>query len=92
MTDGLPVPSETRQALRLFQEKDRARVTCMSIDPPYHPGSDACWDRTHDQHSRWLVMMENRRNVSRGLLRQRGFTVVTMDDTKTMNATFFVIA
>jgi len=80
MTDGLLVHSENWQALNLLQEKYRERVKCIYIDPPYNTGNDEFLYRDNYQHSSWLAMMEDRLNVSRHLLSQRGFAFVNIDD------------
>jgi adenine-specific DNA-methyltransferase len=80
MTDGLLVHSENWQALSLLQEKYREQVKCIYIDPPYNTGNDEFLYRDNYQHSSWLAMMEDRLNVSRHLLSQRGFAFVNIDD------------
>jgi len=79
-TDGLLVHAENWQALNLLQEKYRERVKCIYIDPPYNTGSDEFLYRDNYQHSSWLAMMEDRLNVSRYLLSQRGFAFFNIDD------------
>lgn len=59
-TDGVLVKSDSYGALRLLQQRYRASVSCICIDPPYNTGNDDFTYKDHYQHSSWLSMMENR--------------------------------
>jgi adenine-specific DNA-methyltransferase len=65
-------------------------VKCIYIDPPYNTGNDEFLYRDNYQHSSWLAMMEDRLNVSRHLLSQRGFAFVNIDDNEEHELRFLI--
>lgn len=66
--DGLLIHGDNFQALNLLQERYRAQVKCVYIDPPYNTGTDGFSYKDSYQHSSWLAMLENRIVASNHLM------------------------
>ena len=78
--DGLLVHGENFQALNLLRTRYRGQVQCVYIDPPYNTGSDGFAYRDSYQHSSWLAMLKDRLAIARGLMRDGGVLLSSIDD------------
>ena len=76
--DGMLIKSDNFQALNTLMPKYREQIDLIYIDPPFNTGSDFAYkDRFQD--STWLTLMENRLNLSRELLSERGSFYLHLD-------------
>ncbi len=83
--DGVLIKSENWQALNLLREKYKDRVKTIYIDPPYNTGSGDFLFKDNYPHSSWLTMMEDRLNIARLLLNERGVFFSNIDDNEVDN-------
>jgi len=76
--DGRLIHSENYQALNTLQERDREKVQCIYIDPPFNTGSDFAYvDKFQD--STWLSLMNDRIELARKFLRDDGSFYLHLD-------------
>ena len=76
--DGLLIKSENWQALNTILEKYKEQVQTIYIDPPFNTGSDFAYlDKYQD--STWLTLMENRIDIARLLLNNKGIICLHLD-------------
>lgn len=76
--DGELVHSENWQALNTLQKRYKEKAECVYIDPPYNTGTDFEYkDRFQD--SSWLTLMENRLEITRGLLKDSAQVYLQLD-------------
>ena len=76
--DGVLIKSDNFQALNTLMPKYREQIDLIYIDPPFNTGSDFAYkDRFQD--STWLTLMENRLNLSREFLSERGSFYLHLD-------------
>ncbi len=80
LTDGLLVHSENWQALNLLQEKYRARVKCVHIDPPYNTQTSGFLYKNDYQHSSWLAMMQTRLAIGWSMVQKDGSFACHIDE------------
>ena len=80
ITDGLLVHSENWQALRLMDCKYRESVKSVYIDPPYNTDASAIIYKNGYKDSSWLSLLDNRLQVSNGLLQEDGILCAAIDD------------
>lgn len=83
--DGLLIHSENFQALNLLQEKYKAQIKCVYIDPPYNTGSDGFLYKDNYQHSSWLSFMKNRLLQAKEKLCDNGVIFISIDDNEVGN-------
>ncbi len=77
-TDGVLIKSDNFQALNTLMPKYKEQIDLIYIDPPFNTGSDFAYkDRFQD--STWLTLMENRLNLSKELLSDRGSFYLHLD-------------
>lgn len=70
-----------RSLVEMFKGKrEKDKVKCIYIDPPYNTGS--AFEKYDDnlQHSEWLTMMRDRLFLLKKLLRKDGIICVQIDD------------
>lgn len=79
-TDGLLVHSENFQALNLMQERYKAQVQCVYIDPPYNTNASEIIYHNGYKHSSWLSLMADKLYQTVPLIMEGGFFCVTIDD------------
>lgn len=79
--DGTLINSENFQALNLLQEKYREQVKCIYIDPPFNlkQNGDFLY-RTDYKDSTWATLINDRINISKGLLTKNGFFYLRCDN------------
>ena len=79
-TDGLVIKSDNWQALNLIEERYRAGLSCVYIDPPYNTASSAILYKNDYKDSSWLSLMADRLSQSRKLLAASGMLSCAIDD------------
>ncbi|MCY3629757.1 MAG: DNA methyltransferase [Bacteroidota bacterium] len=79
-TDGILFHSENFQALSTLENRFRAGVNCVYIDPPYNTASSEIVYKNSYKHSSWLTLMENRLSSSLGLMSSDAVLVVAIDE------------
>jgi len=77
---GLSINSENFQAINLIKAKFHSKVKSVYIDPPYNSKSTEIIYKNSYKHSSWLSLMENRINLSQGLLREDAVYVIAIDE------------
>ncbi len=71
--DGWLIHSENYQALNTIKNKFREKVQLTYIDPPFNLESSDQFDyRTNYKDSSWLSLLENRLNINKVLLNDKG--------------------
>lgn len=85
-TDGLLIHSENFQALQLLQERYKAQVTCVYIDPPYNTGSDGFAYKDGYSHSSWTTMFASRLQLGRQLGEEGSLTLVSLNENEFANS------
>lgn len=71
--DGWLIHSENYQALNTIKNKFREKVQLTYIDPPFNLESSDQFDyRTNYKDSSWLSLLENRININKVLLNDKG--------------------
>ena len=83
--DGLLIHSENFQALNLLQEKQKEKIKCTYIDPPYNIGGDGFVYKDGYSHSSWLSMMKDRLQLARDYLTEDGVIFISIDDNEVDN-------
>ncbi len=83
--DGELVHSENWQALNSLQRRYKEKVKCIYIDPPYNTDASAILYRNDYKDSSWLSLMENRLEISYGILKQSGILSAAIDDVEQTN-------
>jgi len=80
LLDGLLIKSENWQALNLLLEKYKEKVQTIYIDPPFNLGINADFlYNVNYKDSSWISILENRLQLARNLLLDRGSIFVRCD-------------
>lgn len=81
------INGENYHALQLLRHTCAGQVDCIYIDPPYNTGARDWKYNNHYvdgtdawRHSKWLSFMEKRLRLAKGLLKQDGVLIVTVDE------------
>lgn len=78
---GILINSENFQALNLLLKKYNDKIKCCYIDPPYNSKSSEIIYKNTFKHSSWLSLMENRIELTMGILkRDDGILIIAIDD------------
>ena len=67
-------------ALKALEQKNKGKVKCVFIDPPYNTGSAFTHYDDGMEHSIWLGLMRDRLEIIRRLLSDDGSLWITIDD------------
>ena len=73
-------------SLKLLEKTHRGKIDVIYIDPPYNTGKEFIYnddlvDGIDDfKHSKWLSFMSERLKISRGLLKDTGVILISIDD------------
>ena len=78
--DGRLIMSDNYQALNTLQRKFQGKVKCCYIDPPYNAKSSEILYINDYKGSSWLTFMENRLQLTEGLLAEDGVLEVAIDE------------
>jgi len=76
--DGWLIKSENYQALNTILPKFKGRIQTIYIDPPFNTGEDFLYKDKY-QDSTWITLMENKLQLARELLNERGSIYVHLD-------------
>lgn len=78
--DNLIINGNNILALSSLMKRYEGKIKCIYGDPPYNTGNDSFGYNDSFNHSTWLVMMKNRIEILRKLLRNDGFLLIQCDD------------
>lgn len=78
-TDGALIKSDNWQALNTILPKYREKIDLIYIDPPFNTGSDFAY-KDKFQDSTWLTLMENRLQLAKELLSDKGSFYLHLDE------------
>lgn len=76
--DGILIKSENYQALNTILNKYYEKVQTIYIDPPFKTGQDFLYKDKY-QSSSWISLMENRLNIAKEFLNDKGNIFVHLD-------------
>lgn len=80
LLDGLLIKSENYQALNLILRKYKEKVQTIYIDPPFNKEQDADYlYNVKYKDSTWVSMLENRLQVARDLMSDKGSIFLRCD-------------
>jgi len=96
LPNNLLIEGDNYHALSVLNYTHKKKVDLIYIDPPYNTGARD-WKYNNDyvdendayRHSKWLSMMNNRIKIAKGLLKDDGVLIVTID--KHENATLLML-
>jgi adenine-specific DNA-methyltransferase len=84
--DGILIHSDNFQGLKLLQERYRAEVDCVYIDPPYNSNATPILYKNEFQSSSWISFLENRLTASLDYIKPNdGYLAVAIDDNELSN-------
>ncbi|GAA8463400.1 hypothetical protein KKKH23_12620 [Helicobacter pylori] len=78
--NGTLIKSENYQALNSLKNRYKETIDCIYIDPPYNTQNNEFMYADNFKRSSWLSMMENRLELARKLLNDKGVIFVSIDD------------
>ncbi len=78
--DGWLIHSENYQALNTIKHKFYKKIDATYIDPPYNTDASSIIYINNYKNSSWLSLMENRLNLTKSLLNNKGIICVAIDD------------
>lgn len=78
--NGILIKSENYQALNSILPRFKNNIDLIYIDPPYNTGGDGFMYVDKFNHSCWLTMMENRLELAKQILSDKGVIFVSIDD------------
>ena len=84
-TDGVIFHSDNFQALNLMQEKYKAQVDCIHIDPPYNTETSGFLYKNNYRHSSWLTFMKQVLNISKRLMSENSYFQCHIDENEYEN-------
>jgi len=96
LPNNLLIEGDNYHTLSVLNYTHKKKVDLIYIDPPYNTGARD-WKYNNDyvdendayRHSKWLSMMNNRIKIAKGLLKDDGVLIVTID--KHENATLLML-
>jgi len=96
LPNNLLIEGDNYHALSVLNYTHKKKIDLIYIDPPYNTGARD-WKYNNDyvdendayRHSKWLSMMNNRIKIAKGLLKDDGVLIVTID--KHENATLLML-
>lgn len=80
LLNGELIKADNFQALNTLMPKYQGKVDLIYIDPPYNTGSDGFIYADNFNHASWLSMMNNRLELSKELLNDKGSMFISIDD------------
>nr|WP_033770137.1 site-specific DNA-methyltransferase [Helicobacter pylori] len=78
--NGTLIKSENYQALNSLKNRYKEAIDCIYIDPPYNTQNNEFMYADNFKRSSWLSMMDNRLELARKLLNDKGVMFVSIDD------------
>ncbi|MCL6249152.1 site-specific DNA-methyltransferase [Acinetobacter sp. ANC 4945] len=88
--NGLLINSENFQALNLLQERYRAQVGCVYIDPPYNTGSDGFAYKDNYKSSSWNSMFYQLTFLQAPLLNKGCPFMISLDENQIDEAKYII--
>jgi adenine-specific DNA-methyltransferase len=88
--DGWLVHSENYQALNTLLPKFKGQIKCIYIDPPYNSESSEITYVNNYKSSSWLSIMQNRLDLARHILSDKGMIGIAIDDFEFNNLTHLI--
>ncbi len=80
LLNGELIKADNFQALNSLMPKYQGKVDLIYIDPPYNTGSDGFIYADNFNHASWLSMINNRLELSKELLNDKGSMFISIDD------------
>lgn len=80
LLNGELIKADNFQALNSLMPKYQGKVDLIYIDPPYNTGSDGFIYADNFNHASWLSMINNRLELSKELLNDKGSLFISIDD------------
>lgn len=78
--NGELIKADNFQALNSLMPKYQGKVDLIYIDPPYNTGNDGFIYADNFNHASWLSMINNRLELSKELLNDKGSMFISIDD------------
>lgn len=78
--NGELIKADNFQALNSLMPKYQGKVDLIYIDPPYNTGSDGFIYADNFNHASWLSLINNRLELSKELLNNKGSMFISIDD------------
>ncbi|WP_400194245.1 site-specific DNA-methyltransferase [Hymenobacter sp. B81] len=88
--DGLLISSENFQALNLLQARYKEHIDCIYIDPPYNTDAGPIMYKNGYKSSSWTALMDNRLQMARPLLTEKGVLAAAIDDAQQRELSFLL--
>ena len=85
LLNGELIKSDNFQALNTLMPKYQGKIDLIYIDPPYNTGNDDFIYADKFNHASWLSMMNNRLELSKNILNDKGSIFVSIDDNEQAN-------
>ena len=85
LLNGELIKSDNFQALNTIMPKYQGKIDLIYIDPPYNTGNDDFIYADKFNHASWLSMMNNRLELSKNILNDKGSIFVSIDDNEQAN-------
>ena len=85
LLNGELIKSDNFQALNSIMPKYQGKIDLIYIDPPYNTGNDDFIYADKFNHASWLSMMNNRLELSKNILNDKGSIFVSIDDNEQAN-------
>lgn len=83
--NGELIKSDNFQALNTLLPKYQNKVDLIYIDPPYNAPASEIIYKNNFKDSTWLAMMENRLDLAKGFLSERGILSCAIDENEQEN-------
>ena len=78
--NGELIKADNFQALNSLMPKYQGKVDLIYIDPPYNTGNDGFIYADNFNHASWLSLINNRLELSKELLNNKGSMFISIDD------------
>ena len=85
LLNGELIKSDNFQALNSIMPKYQGKIDLIYIDPPYNTGNDDFIYADKFNHASWLSMINNRLELSKDILNNKGSIFVSIDDNEQAN-------
>ncbi|AFL85354.1 adenine specific DNA methylase Mod [Belliella baltica DSM 15883] len=85
--EGSIIESENYHLLTAIKELHGRNIDCAYYDPPYNTGGSEFIYKNTFQHSSWASMMDNRLELTKDLLSDKGVNIIAIDDYELFNLT-----
>ncbi len=83
--EGINIESENYHLLSLLNELFKGNIDCAYYDPPFNTGGSEFIYKNTFQHSSWASMIDNRIELTKDLLSEKGVNIIAIDDFELFN-------